>query len=45
MCKAGDKMLAPSKQHETGRKIDRLFAVNVKHMNSERSVTPLRLLE
>jgi len=38
-------MSAPSKQHETGRKIDRLFAVHVKHTNSERSATPLRLPE
>lgn len=38
-------MSAPSKQHETGRKNDRLFAVNVKHTNSERSATPLRLPE
>jgi hypothetical protein len=38
-------MSAPSKQHETGHKIDRLFAVDVKHMSPERSFTPLRLPE
>jgi hypothetical protein len=38
-------MSAPSKQHETGREIDHLFAVDVKHMSPERSFTPLRLPE